>query len=524
MNTLPGSADTQRPSCSAEPTPFVHKFKTERHKYVFDVNTLRILEVAPVVWDIVEDYGKLTPEELICKHGNSYGSQEIVAACEAISISQKKDGLLLNNRPLCVTMPYTDEIVRQRIETQRELLILDTTQRCNFRCLYCAYNGRHQHRRPHAPLDMSLDVARRAIHDYLAHCPPDGSRNPPIAFYGGEPLLNLALLKQIVAETRDLPDGRHPDFSVTTNASLLAGDAAEFLAAENFAVTVTMDGPRDIHDRQRKSVDGSDTWGQVVSNVIAFLSRYPQYRDAKFTINTVLAPPVDVVAIKDFFLSCDFLPVKYKHMFLSLSPESTGMLPFEVKLGLAGYEALYGTFVAGLLRGAGADGSPERAFLNDLFLDEYAKFHKRGYNPVGAGGYGATYGFCSTCVPGSQRLFVKTDGSYYPCERVQDETECVRIGSVWEGIDLSKVRWLLQEYANMHGDVCRECWCLPVCSATCFASLQDGESLSRDRQNAECESSRSCIHKLMEKYCTILEGNNEAFRFVEPAVLRRDMK
>ena len=155
--------------------PFVYKCSTKSHKYLFDVNTSRMLCVPPAVWDIVEDVGVLALPDLIAKYAATYPASAISEAHDAILAIREK-GLLSDNRPREIAVPYEEEEIRDLLATHRESLTLVVTEQCNFRCSYCIYSGEYAHRRAHSPAMMSWDVARLAIDEYLAHSGQRASR------------------------------------------------------------------------------------------------------------------------------------------------------------------------------------------------------------------------------------------------------------------------------------------------------------------------------------------------------------
>src|SRR5260370_40138224 len=97
-----------------------------------------------------------------------------------------------------------------------------------------------------------------------------------IVFFGGEPLTNVALIKQVVAyaEAEAARAGKSMDFSMTTNATLLTPPLIEYFDAHRFGISVSMDGPKVIHDRHRKSVGGRGTYEVVARKVQLLLERY----------------------------------------------------------------------------------------------------------------------------------------------------------------------------------------------------------------------------------------------------------
>jgi len=121
-------------------------------------------------------------------------------------------------------------------------LVLWLTRSCNLRCKYCFARGLNAE-----PTRMTSDTARRALELLL---PP--RRPATVAFFGGEPLLEWGLLTEVVECAKHVYRGPgRPGFEVTTNGTLLDADKAAFLDREGFELIVSLDGPKDIHNRWR---------------------------------------------------------------------------------------------------------------------------------------------------------------------------------------------------------------------------------------------------------------------------------
>ncbi|MCY2926111.1 MAG: radical SAM protein [Planctomycetota bacterium] len=281
----------------------MHKFRTERRQYVYDVNTSRILRTSPVVWDIVEDHGRLSVAEVQSKFAGRHEPRDIAAALAHIDTAQQEKGLLLPLRPTRIEAPYDSEEIGSRLATSRGQLILNVTEDCNFRCSYCVFGGRYPNHRTHSARYMPLHVAHAAVDDHLAHS--GDVTQPVVSFYGGEPLLAVAIIRDVVEYVRKLAGAKRVLFSLTTNGSLLTGDTANFLAREEFSIVVSLDGPRYIHDRHRRTRSAGPTWALVMENIQTFLARHPHYRsNGKMGFSAVVAPGTDLREMREFFDDC----------------------------------------------------------------------------------------------------------------------------------------------------------------------------------------------------------------------------
>ena len=491
-------------------SPFVHRFRTRGQKYVYDVNTHRIIRVSSVVWDVLEDFGCMDDRRIMAKHSSSHSTEEVAAALRQIASVREQEGLFLSFRPKEV-LPPKRENIQERLDQQREQLTLNVTEDCNFRCSYCVFGDKYRHHRAHSAKAMSWDVARPAIDEFLSHSV--SSEDRVITFYGGEPLLNLPLIRQCVAYARRNCGDLGVRFGVTTNGYLLKGEAARFLAGEGFSIVVSLDGPAEIHDRHRRTKGGAPTWDQVVSNVRDLLATYPDYRtNGHIRFNAVATRSTDLCEVQGFFCSCELFA---DSMGLEISEQSqspgevNAVLPDDL-LAVSG-SALYQEFIQGLKSGLLKDehGCRSRWVQTSTFQKPFVLFHKRGYlSPH----LPEKMVFLNTCVPGARKTFVNANGDYFACERVVESQEGI-IGNVGEGVDVARVVALLDRWNRAGGDQCRYCWCLPTCQVGCFATVGEDGTVTQEAKRRACAVCRHRTHQLLMEYCSILEENPKAFDY-----------
>jgi uncharacterized protein len=494
-----------------EAVPFVHRFETSGGKYVYDANTRRIIRVSPVVWDIVEEYGGQDERRLVERHSSDHGEGQVKAAIACIKQTRDEKGIFLSFRPTEVLLP-TGHFVREKLDECREQMILCVTEDCNFRCSYCVFGGTY----PNFPLRsakaMEWDVARRAIDEFLAHSRQSKSR--VISFYGGEPLLNLPLIRQCVSYVKSKqPPGEKVRFATTTNGSLLKGEAAAFLGRERFMVVVSLDGPPDMHDLHRRTATGKPTWAVVHENLRGFLASYPEYRtNGCIRFNAVVTQATDLVKLQEFWSSCD---LSTDSMGVEINEQKQpgnrpmDLWPFDPLAVTA--ETLYKQFTVGLRSGRFGEEYDHRArwIQRSLFQRPLAIFHKRGYLTPHLP---RTMRFLNTCIPGVRRAFVSASGEYFACERVAPSPE-QSIGNIRSGISLEKVMSLLADWARAGGDQCRYCWCVSHCSMGCFATMEGDGPITEEGKRIGCARYRRHMDRLLRAYVGILEANPRALDY-----------
>jgi uncharacterized protein len=494
---------------TGETAPLIHRFQTQANHYVYDVNTRRILRVSNVVWDVLEDFGSATSDEILARHSETHGRRQVVAALEEIEATRGR-GLLLSSRPSRLLRDGGVSI-EQFLEDRRTQLILNVTEECNFRCTYCVYSGEYENFRPHSHTSMSWDVARKAIDEFLAHC--GGIESPVISFYGGEPLLSMDLIRQCVAHARQQCPREDLRFSVTTNGSLLTGEIADFLAKEQFLVTVSIDGPSEVHDRHRRTRTGDATWERVTANIRSFLERFGDYRtNGRFRFSAVASPDSDLREVEEFCASCNLFS---DSMGMSVSvenrPGDSTPLSTDAPLSVSLRE-IRKTFVEDHKSGKFGPEcqQPARWIQTGLLQKRLLLFHKRGFLSPGLP---EEMSFLNTCMPGVRKTFVSVDGDYYACERVL-HVPAQRIGNVTNGVEPDQARRVLNEWMDPNSEQCRHCWCLSHCLAGCMAMV-DGDGRATPEAKARlCAANRRAAHRNLVEYCEILEANPKAFEYM----------
>ena len=152
-----------------------------------------------------------------------------------------------------------------------QTLVLNLTNQCNLSCQYCYEFGEDKVATPEGkPKFMDYETAQASV-DFLLE-QSAGRRTVHITFFGGETLMNFPLLKKVVtyAHDRAAGQGRSIDFSLTTNATLLTPAIIEFLSENRIGVTVSMDGPPELHDKLRDALERAEIWSEELAAASVF--------------------------------------------------------------------------------------------------------------------------------------------------------------------------------------------------------------------------------------------------------------
>jgi len=138
------------------------------------------------------------------------------------------------------------------------ILFLEITEQCNFRCAYCIYSKEYPHERSETSKDMSFDTAKKAIDDLI----PLSKDNVMIGFYVGEPLLNMSLVQQVMDYSKKRFPHKEFGFSMTTNF-FNAEKYVQTIVDNGMYINVSLDGPKDVHDKFRKTKLGAPTYDKI---------------------------------------------------------------------------------------------------------------------------------------------------------------------------------------------------------------------------------------------------------------------
>lgn len=461
--------------------PFIHCFTTYKENYFYDFNTNAIVRVEKDVYDYLEGWlkGKKCPK----MDNELKGKIE-----ELINI-----GFLSDSHWTKVEHPAT-KMLGNYLNSSIESLTLQVTQQCNLKCNYCPYSGSF-YNREHNNRHMTIDIAKSSIDFYIRH-----SFDLPIiqiGFYGGEPLIEYELIKEIVAYCKEACIGKEVRYFMTTNATLLTEDKIDFLMDNDFVLTISLDGPRKYHDRNRHKIDDSGTFDIVMKNVKRIYERYPNKKD-NLQFNCVLDPASDIRCINDFFMNEDMLK-EYNVRFNSISREGIKdedkFLPDEKYLEQYKYE-LFKMFYA-------RSGRVERIDVSKVVETYYWQI-KNVYAQRKMSGLIEEFSHPSgPCIPGVHKLFVDVKGDFYPCEKVCECSSDMIIGNIQYGFNLNEVNRHLN-IGKITEEQCKKCWCAKYCYI-CSVHLDQGQGLSSDLKQRHCTRVRNSIEDDFKDYCLLYE-------------------
>jgi uncharacterized protein len=318
-------------------------------------------------------------------------------------------------------------------------LSLAVAQKCNLGCSYCYA---HQGDFGGKPARMEKEVALAAVALLFRNI--GQGENVHLAFLGGEPLLNRSLLRKSVHAALELaePLGVRVNFSITTNGTLLTTDDGEFFERHGFAVTVSLDGTGETHDRLRPFRGGQGSYSHIIENVLPLLAA--QRRMQVSARVTVTPRNLGLKNTLDELLNLGFHSVGFSPLLHAPSGQDE-MMKDDLREMLRQMVECGQEFERRTAQG------DRYAFSN--IATAIREIHKGTHRPYPCGAGGGYFGVSAT-------------GSLYACHRfVQDENAL--FGNVWQGVDpAAQANWLQERHVDLQSP-CSGCWARYLCGGGC---------------------------------------------------------
>ncbi len=413
----------------------VHQYKNNGYNIILDVCSGAIHVVDDMVYDIVQLYEECTKEEIV-KQLNQYPEQDILEAIEEIEELKAAGELFTEDT-------YKDYIIDfKKRKTVVKALCLHIAHDCNLACKYCfASEGEYHGDRSL----MSFEVGKKSIDFLIANS--GERRNLEVDFFGGEPLMNFQVVKDIVAYGRSLEEKHNKNFrfTLTTNGMLLNDEIMEFANKEMANVVLSVDGRPEVNDNMRPTPNGKGSYEYIMPKFekLAELRQQKNYYvRGTFTHNN-LDFAQDVLHLADLgFEQISVEPV------VSLPEEPYAITEEDLPFVMEQYDMLAKEMISREKEGRGFNFFH---FMIDL-----------------AGGPCVAKRL-SGCGSGTEYLAVTPWGDLYPCHQFVGIDEFL-MGNVDDGVTNTDIREefkLCNVYAK---DKCKECFARFYCSGGCAAN------------------------------------------------------
>ena len=438
----------------------VHQYKLNGYNIVLDSCSGSIHAVDEVAYDIIEKFKQESPEqivrELLVKYADreDVTEEELYACIDDVAALEKAGKLFTPD-----TFADMAGTFKERSGDVVKALCLHVAHTCNLNCSYCfASQGKYHGDRAL----MSFEVGKRAL-DFLIE--NSGHRtNLEVDFFGGEPLMNWDVVKQLVAYARTQEEPHHKKFrfTLTTNGMLIDDDVIDFANREMSNVVLSLDGRKEIHDRLRVDYAGNGSYDRIVprfQKLVASRGGKNYYMRGTFT-------HANPDFTKDVFHMADLGFTELSMEPVVCAPDDPAALtPEDLESGKDQYEIL----AKDMLRREKA-GKPITFYHYMLDLTGGPCVYKR----------------ISGCGSGTEYMAVTPWGDLYPCHQFVGE-EKYKLGNIWDGVTNTALREDFRACNAYARKECDDCWARLYCSGGCAANAYHATGSIRGVYEAGCE-------------------------------------
>ena len=421
----------------------IHQYQLNGYNIVLDTCSGAIHVVDEVAYDLIAGYKAEPEEELIRRVCEKYKDRVGVNEAEVRACLEDVKGLEAAGK---LYSPDTFAELAGQFKGKRENVIkamcLHVAHTCNLNCSYCfASQGKYHGERAL----MSLEVGKRAL-DFLIEN-SGARRNLEVDFFGGEPLMNWDVVKQLVAyaRQREKECGKNFRFTLTTNGMLIDDDVIDFANREMSNVVLSLDGRKEIHDRLRVDYAGNGSYDRIVPKFQEFVRRRggkEYYMRGTFT-------HANPDFTKDVFHMADLGFDRLSMEPVVCAPDDAAALTDgDIQVVLKEYEKLAVEMI-------------ERKKAGKPFVFYHYMLDLTGGPCI--------YKRLSGCGSGTEYVAVTPWGDLYPCHQFVGE-EAYKLGDIWQGVTNGAVREEFRGCNAYSRPECRDCWARLYCSGGCAAN------------------------------------------------------
>jgi uncharacterized protein len=413
---------------------YIHKFNLNGMYIVLDINSGAVHVVDEIVYDIMDSFTGSNDQEVVealCEKYSEAEVREVLSELRELIAGEVLFAPVLDVPPTFSQKPLVKS------------LCLHIAHDCNLRCGYCfAGTGDFGHDRGF----MTAEVGFRAVDFIIENS--GARRHCEIDFFGGEPLMNFDVVKQIVdyVHKREAETGKIFKLTLTTNGVLLNEEISAYLNAQNISLVLSLDGRKNVHDNMRPFANGSGSYDYVLKNfrkTVDLRGGENYFLRGTFTAyNLDFAADVLDMADQGFnLLSVE--PVVAKEGDYALTEEHLPRLYLE-------YEKLAAEYLTRKLAGNGFE-----FFHFNVDINNGPCVAKR----------------LSGCGAGHEYFAVTPKGELYPCHQFVGRDEYL-LGTVFDGVQNTKMPQEFRQAHVLNKPECSACWARFYCSGGCHANAQ----------------------------------------------------
>ena len=418
----------------------IHMYKQGGINIVIDVFSGSVHAVDDIACDIISLFEEKSREEIVTSLALKYADvarDEIEECYDQISALCDAGKLFARD-----TFKEQASELKERTSGVVKALCLHIAHTCNLNCAYCfASQGKYSGERAL----MSFETGKRAL-DFLVEN-SGNRRNLEVDFFGGEPLMNFQVVKDLVAYARSIEKeaGKNFRFTLTTNGMLIDDDVIDFANREMSNVVLSLDGRKEIHDHYRIDYQGKGSFDTIVpkfKKLVDARGGKNYYMRGTFTHRN----PDFLEDIKEM-LSLGFTELSMEPV-VCAPGDNAALTDEDIRTVKEQYEKL-----ASLMLEREKEGRPFTFYHYMIDLTDGPCIYKR----------------ISGCGSGTEYMAVTPAGELYPCHQFVGE-EKFRLGNIWDGVTNTEIqKEFLSCNVYAHPD-CENCWAKLYCSGGCAAN------------------------------------------------------
>ena len=420
----------------------VHQYKLNGYNIVLDTCSGSVHAVDEVAYDVIEMYKTSTEEEIVQAMLKKYAHmpdvtrEDLLLCIEDVKALEEAGKLYSEDKYESLAYNYKNN------SNVIKALCLHVAHTCNLNCSYCfASQGKYQGERA----VMSFEVGKQAFDFLIANS--GTRRNLEVDFFGGEPLMNWDVVKQLVAYARSIEKekGKNFRFTLTTNGLLIDDEVIDFVNKEMSNVVLSLDGRKEIHDIFRKDFAGNGSYDRIIpkfKKLVESRGGKGYYMRGTFTHNNVDFTN-DILHMADLgFTELSMEPVV-------CPPDDPCTLTDEDLPKLfEQYEILAKEMIK-----RKREGRPFTFYHYMIDLKHGPCIYKR----------------ISGCGSGTEYMAVTPWGELFPCHQFVGDPK-YSLGNIWEGVKNKECQDEFRSCNAYAREECRDCWAKLYCSGGCAAN------------------------------------------------------
>lgn len=438
----------------------IHQYKSNGYNIVLDVNSGAVHVVDKVTYDVISLFEELDADSIVEELVQEYPEEDIREVIEEVK-QLKEDGQLFTED---IYQPFVEKFKETR-QTVVKALCLHIAHDCNLACKYCfAEEGEYHGRRAL----MSFEVGKKALDFLVAN---SGNRvNLEVDFFGGEPLMNWDVVKQLVEYGRSLEEVNNKKFrfTLTTNGVLLNDEIMEYLNKEMSNVVLSLDGRKEVNDNMRPFRTGKGSYDLIVP-------KFQKLADSReqtdyYVRGTFTRDNLDFSEDVKHFADLGFKQMSIEPV---VGPEED---PYSIR----------------------EQDLPQIMEEYDKLALEYIKREKEGngfnffHFMIDLNQGPCVYKRLSGCGSGTEYLAVTPWGDFYPCHQFVGDEDFL-MGNVDDGITRDDLVGTFSNCNVYSKEKCKNCFAKFYCSGGCAANSYNFHGTIHDAYDIGCEMQKKRV-------------------------------